>query len=69
MEEKKYSDKKGFIRNIAFFGDADISTTDEIYTEVYKLAEILAKEGYVIVDGGGPGVMVSATWCAKIAGG
>jgi len=69
MEDKKYSDKKGFIRNVAFFGDADISTTDETYTESYKLAEILAKEGYVIVDGGGPGVMEAATSGAKKSGG
>ena len=47
MEEKKYSDQKGFIKNIAFFGDADISTTNETYTEAYKLAEILAKEGFI----------------------
>ncbi|MEK7536495.1 MAG: LOG family protein [Patescibacteria group bacterium] len=69
MEEKKYSDKKGFIKNIAFFGDADISTSDETYTEAYKLAEILAQEGYVIVDGGGPGVMEAATSGAKKSGG
>jgi hypothetical protein len=69
MEDKKYSDQKGFIKNIAFFGDADISTTNETYTEAYKLAEILAKEGYVIVDGGGPGVMEAATSGAKKSGG
>ncbi|EKE05705.1 MAG: hypothetical protein ACD_19C00182G0033 [uncultured bacterium] len=61
MEEKKYSDKKGFIKNIAFFGDADISETDETYTHAFKVAEILATERYVIVDGGGPGVMEAAT--------
>jgi len=61
MKEKKYSDKKGYIKNIAFFGDADISVTDETYTQAFKLAEILAQEKYVIVDGGGPGVMEAAT--------
>lgn len=69
MEEKKYSDKKGFIKNIAFFGDADISETDETYTQAFKLAELLAVEGYVIVDGGGPGVMEAATSGAKKSGG
>lgn len=69
MEEKKYSDQKGFIKNIAFFGDADISETDETYTQAFKLAEILAKEEYVIVDGGGPGVMEAATSGAKKCGG
>ena len=65
MEEKKYSEKKGFIKNIAFFGDANISETDETYTQAFKLAEMLAHEGYVIVDGGGPGVMEAATNGAK----
>jgi len=57
MEEKKYSNKDGFIKNVAFFGDADITETNETYTDAFKIAEILAREGYVIVDGGGPGVM------------
>lgn len=65
----KYSAKKGVIKNIAFFGDADISTTDETYTQTFKVAEILAKEGYVIVDGGGPGVMEAATSGARQSGG
>ena len=61
MEETKYSNKKGFLKNIAFFGDADISEADETYTQAFKLAGILAKEGYLIVDGGCPGVMEAAT--------
>lgn len=69
MEETKYSNRKGFIKNIAFFGDADISEVDETYTQAFKLAEILATEGYVIVDGGGPGVMEAATTGAKNCGG
>ena len=69
MEDKKYSDQKGFIKNVAFFGDADITETDETYTEAFKLAQILAKAGYVIVDGGGPGVMEAATSGAKKEGG
>lgn len=69
MEEKKYSNKKGFIKNIAFFGDADISVTDETYTQAFKVAGILAADGYVIVDGGGPGVMEAATSGAqKVSG-
>lgn len=68
MEDIKYSERK-FIKNIAFFGDADISETDETYKCVFDLAEILAKEGYVIVDGGGPGVMQAATSGAQKGGG
>jgi uncharacterized protein (TIGR00730 family) len=59
-EDKKYAGKK-FIKNIAFFGDANISPTDETYIAAFDVAEALSKEGYVIVDGGGPGVMEAAT--------
>jgi uncharacterized protein (TIGR00725 family) len=59
-EDKKYAGKK-YIKNIAFFGDADISEADETYKAAFDVAELLAKEGYVVVDGGGPGVMEAAT--------
>jgi uncharacterized protein (TIGR00730 family) len=67
-ENSKYSEKK-FIKNIAFFGDADISETDETYKAAFDVAEALAEEGYVIVDGGGPGVMEAATSGAVKGGG
>ncbi|HET7099462.1 MAG TPA: LOG family protein [Patescibacteria group bacterium] len=59
-EDTKYAGHK-IIKNIAFFGDADISEADETYKAAFDTAELLAKEGYVIVDGGGPGVMEAAT--------
>ena len=68
MEDNKYSEKK-YIKNIAFFGDANISETDETYKAAFDVAEALAKEGYVIVDGGGPGVMEAATSGAAKGGG
>ena len=68
MEEKKYAGKR-FIKNVAFFGDADISTADETYKAAFDVAEALAKAGYVIVDGGGPGVMEAATSGAEKANG
>ena len=67
-ESNRYSGKK-FIKNIAFFGDADISETDETYKAAFDVAEVLAREGYVIVDGGGPGVMEAATSGAIKGGG
>lgn len=60
MEDKKYAGKH-YIRNVAFFGDANISEADETYKSAFDVAELLASEGYVIVDGGGPGVMEAAT--------
>lgn len=67
-ENKKYSNQH-YIKNIAFFGDADISPVDETYKYAFDVAEALAKEGYVIVDGGGPGVMQAATSGAAKGGG
>jgi hypothetical protein len=59
-EQKKYAGKK-YIKNIAFFGDANISEADENYIEAFDVAEALARKGYVVVDGGGPGIMQAAT--------
>ncbi len=68
MEDTKYASKK-VIKNIAFFGDADISEVDETYIAAFDVAEALATQGYVVVDGGGPGVMEAATSGAKKGGG
>lgn len=67
-EVNKYGSKKS-IKNIAFFGDADISETDETYKAAFDVAESLAEKGYVVVDGGGPGVMHAATAGAIKGGG
>ncbi|KKR85948.1 MAG: hypothetical protein UU32_C0026G0012 [Candidatus Woesebacteria bacterium GW2011_GWB1_41_10] len=67
-ENKKYAGKH-IIKRVAFFGDANITPADETYKAVFDVAEILAKEGYVIVDGGGPGVMEAATSGAEKANG
>lgn len=57
------------IRNVAFFGSADIDEQDPEYQEVFNVARHLAYHDKVIVNGGGPGVMQAATQGAKAAGG
>jgi uncharacterized protein (TIGR00730 family) len=57
------------VQNIAFFGDAAVGERSEPYRDAYKAAQILAKEGYVIVNGGGPGVMAASTKGAESVGG
>ena len=57
------------IRNIAFFGDAEVPKTDPVYKESFAIAKILAKHGFTIVNGGGPGVMNASTQGAKAVGG
>jgi len=60
---------RSYIKNIAFFGDANIPESDPDYKHAYGLARLLAQEGYTIVDGGGPGVMHAATSGAHEGGG
>lgn len=50
-----------FIKNVAFFGFADASPGEVLYEQAFKTAQLLAKKGYVIVNGGGPGVMAAST--------
>lgn len=53
------------VRNIAFFGDANIKKSDPVYKASYNTAKLLAQNGFTVVDGGGPGVMEAATTGAK----
>lgn len=53
------------IQQIAVFGYANSQAGDGLYEYVVKVCEKLAKAGYTIVDGGGPGVMRAATVGAK----
>lgn len=60
---------KPLIKNIAFFGDSQLPESDQTYKDAYEIAKILAKEGFTIVDGGGPGIMNAATQGAEAVGG
>lgn len=57
------------IKNIAFFGDANIPESDSVFKAAHETAKLLAENGYMIVDGGGPGVMHAATMGAQEVGG
>lgn len=62
-------EKAKSIQNVAIFGFADAKPTDRLYQDAYHVAYALAKAGYTVVDGGGPGVMEAASRGAKAAGG
>lgn len=57
------------IKRVAIFGDAEAKKTDQHFIDAYNTAKLLAENGYIIVDGGGPGVMLAATLGAKAGGG
>lgn len=66
---KKVRHPRPIIKNIAFFGDANIPKSDPVYKDAFEISKILAAEGYAIVNGGGPGVMNAATQGAEEGGG
>ena len=57
------------IKNIAFFGDADVPVNSRLYKSAYETAKLLARHKYTIVNGGGPGVMDASTKGAEDVGG
>jgi hypothetical protein len=54
---------------ITIFGSARFNEGDAVYQEAYKISNFLAKSGYTIMTGGGPGVMEAANKGALEAGG
>lgn len=61
--------KPGNIDRVAIFGFADAPTNSDLYNDAFDVAKILAQAGYLIVNGGGPGVMRAATEGAHAASG
>lgn len=55
--------------NITCFGFSDAAPVDKLYKEAFAVAALLAKEGYAVVNGGGPGLMLATTEGAKSVGG
>ncbi len=62
------SQLKTKIRRIAFLGGAAWEPEDQTYKDAYETAKLLANEGYVIINGGGPGVMKASTQGAHEVG-
>jgi len=60
---------KKIIKRVAIFGDAEAKKTDQHFIDAFNTAKLLAENGYIIVNGGGPGVMLAATLGAKAGNG
>lgn len=57
------------IKNIAVFGYSQATPQDPVFKQAFKVCQVLAKKGFIIVNGGGPGVMRAASAGAKAADG
>lgn len=57
------------IERVAIFGSADVDAQHPLFEEVFSVAQYLAYHNKVVIDGGGPGVMLAATQGAQSAGG
>lgn len=54
---------------VSIFGSSQTSSNSPIYKNTIKVAELLVKNGFNIISGGGPGVMEAANKGASQAGG
>ncbi len=57
------------IQKVTFLGYADAKENDELFRSAFEVGKLCAQSGYVVVNGGGPGVMKAATMGAKSVGG
>ncbi len=58
-----------FKKSVAIFGSSRCKPDDPNYQKACRMGELLAKEGFSVVTGGGPGIMEAANKGAKDAGG
>ena len=56
-------------RTITIFGSTSFAPENHYYKEARKLGKLLAKGGYTVITGGGPGIMEAANRGAFEAGG
>jgi len=56
-------------KSVTIFGSTRLSSKSPWYKKVRKLSSMLAKEGFVVVSGGGPGIMEAANRGAFEVGG
>lgn len=57
------------IEQVTIFGSAHAPDNGDLFKEVVEVTKKLAEVGYIVVDGGGPGVMRAATQGARMGGG
>jgi uncharacterized protein (TIGR00725 family) len=53
------------IKNVTFFGSSEVKPGSLDYDASFQTAKLLAQNGYLIINGGGPGIMRAASEGAK----
>ncbi len=53
---------------VTIFGSARVSPSDPMYRAATRTAELLARAGFAIITGGGPGIMAAANKGARLGG-
>ena len=62
-------EKSEIIDRVAIFGFADAPEHSDLYKDAFNVAKVLTEVGYLVINGGGPGVMKAATEGAHAGGG
>lgn len=65
----KSAKKAKNIEQIAIFGSSRATQDTPLAKDTFEVSKTLAESGYIVVNGGGPGVMRAATIGAKMGGG
>jgi uncharacterized protein (TIGR00730 family) len=53
---------------VSIFGSARVPPTDPVHEAATETARLLAREGFAIITGGGPGIMAAANKGARLGG-
>jgi len=61
--------KDRVIKTVTVLGYADAKSDEPLYRDAYEVGKALAKAGYIVANGGGPGVMRASSEGAKTEGG
>jgi uncharacterized protein (TIGR00730 family) len=64
-----FDDLASITRGVTIFGSARTSSEDQQYKDAQETAALLARAGFAVITGGGPGIMEAANRGALEAGG
>lgn len=69
MRHKTLPKAQRYIKSVSFLGYSKALKDNPLYKDTVEVAKLLARHGYLIVNGGGPGVMEASSVGAHAGGG